>query len=100
MAMIDGNAQIVLLNAAAASGAAFYWAGGEGALFVTGTFGGTTVGLSWAPREAGTYRDCGESCQFTGAGAVNVKLPPGWVKATITGGSGVSITAELTRIPE
>ncbi len=100
MNLIDGNAQIVLLNETGANGPAKNWAGGRGSLFVSGTFGGATVGLSWSPSEAGTFRDCGESCRLTAAGAINIELPPGWVKATITGGAGVSVTSELTRIPQ
>lgn len=99
MATVDGNALITLLDAKSATGDLAFWAGGDGTLFLSGTPGGATASLEWASGPSASPRQLDQSVALTAVGAVNFTLPPGWLRVAITGGAGVSLTAEVKRIP-
>lgn len=95
---------IPLLAAASATGAATPVAfGGLFCFSVAGTFGGATVGLQLLGPDGATWlpvEDDAGAIALTTARALAVNLPRGTVRATITGGSGVSLTARLDRVDE
>ena len=103
MTALDGNRLITLLNAATGdTGTLEYWAGGEGTIFVSGTFDTATVTLEWASASNGTPRvldDDADSVSFTAPGARNFKLPPGWIRADMASPGTEAITVEVQRIP-
>lgn len=88
-----------LLSASAATGSAVPVAfGGDYCFAAAGTFGGATVGLDMLGPDAVTWiavKDVSGAIALTAAGAVIVQLPAGSFRATITGGSGVSMSASL-----
>lgn len=77
-----------LLSNASATGSAKQWAGGRGLFSVEGTFDGATVQLQYAGPN-GTLTNV-QGTALTAAGQVVVELPPGEVKATVSGGSSPS----------
>lgn len=93
---------ITLLSAASATGAAVnVQLGGEYCFDVAGTFGGTTVGLQMLGPDGTTWisiRDADGAIALTEARAVFVLLPAGQYRATITGGTGVSMNARLRSV--
>lgn len=93
---------VSLLTAAAATGAAnSINFGGDFCFDVAGTFGGATVGLEMLGPDNTTWiavRDTAGPVAFTAAGAVIVTLPAGTYRATITGGTGVSLSARLRSV--
>ena len=104
MSSLDGNRLITLLDAATGdTGALVHWAGGEGTIFVSGTFDTATITLEWAAEDGGTPRvldDDTGSVSFTAPGARNFRLPPGWIRADMAGAGTEEITVEVKRIPE
>ena len=88
-----------LLSAASATGPSTNIAiGGDYCFDVAGTFGGATVGLEMLGPDGSTWiavRDSAGALAFTSAGAAIVTIPSGNYRATITGGSGVSLHARL-----
>ena len=95
--------RVDLLTAAAATGAAKRWVGGRAAFLAWGTFGGATVALQVSP-DSGTTWLAAEGARVaavsvTAAGTVIADLPAGvMVRATITGGTGVEVSASLIQI--
>ena len=93
---------IRLLNAASVTGAASPIAfGGDYCFDAAGTFGGATVGLQMLGADNVTWidvRDGAGAVAFTAAGAVIVSLPAGQYRATITGGSTISLFARLRSV--
>ena len=89
----------ILLNAvsAAGNGPATEWGGGEGVFSVVGTFGGTTARLQWSPDSGATWIDVDRSGEtfltYTAAGSGAFVLPRCHVRAVLTGGSPVQVTA-------
>lgn len=94
------NAQ--LLSAAAATGVSVPIAfGGDYCFAAAGTFGGSTVGLDMLGPDGATWiavRDISGPIALTAAGAVIVSLPAGAYRASISGGSGVSMSASLRSV--
>lgn len=92
----------ILLSAASATGPSTHVAIGDDYCFdAAGTFGGATVGLEMLGADGATWiavRDSAGPVAFTAAGAVIVALPAGQYRATITGGTGVSIHARLRNV--
>ncbi len=91
----------LLSNASAAGAAVPVGFGGEYLFDVAGTFGGATVGIQVLGPDGATWialRDSAGVVALTAAGAVVVSIPAGRYRATITGGSGVSVSARLRSI--
>ena len=84
---------VTLLTAAAATGTAVRWSGGNGMLIGWGTFGGATVMLQMSPDGGTTWLDT--NAVLTSAGGLQVLVPAGFVRAAVAGGSGGSISAKL-----
>lgn len=93
---------VALLSAASAtSGSIRVDFDGEWLFDVAGTFGGATVGLQLLGPDGSTWidvRDSAGALAFTAAGAVVVSLPVGQYRATVTGGTGVSVSARLRSV--
>lgn len=93
---------VTLLNAASATGAAQkIQVSGQYCLAVAGTFGGATVGLQMLGPDNSTWinvEDGAGVLGITSARATMVYIPDGEYRATITGGTGVSISATLKRV--
>lgn len=91
-----------LISAASATGAAVPVAfGGDYCFAAAGTFGGCTVGLDMLGPDGVTWiavRDSSGAIALTSAGAVIVSIPAGSYRASITGGSGVSMSASLRSV--
>ena len=91
-----------LLSAASATGSAVPVAfGGDYCFAAAGTFGGTSVGLQMLGPDGSTWialHDSAGAIALTESGAVIVSLPAGLYRASITGGSGVSISASLRSV--
>lgn len=83
-----------LLSAAVATGAAIPRAKGIYTFAVNGTFGGCTVALEMMGPDGSNYIAIDDTA-FTAAGAINVELPSGKYRASITGGAAMSISATL-----
>jgi len=67
---------------------------------VAGTFGGASVGLQMLGPDGVTWitlKDQVGAIEFTSADAIFVSLPIGTYRATVTGGTGVSLYAQLAR---
>lgn len=84
-----------LLSNASATGTAKQWPGGRGTFSVAGTFGGATVSLELLGPDGSTWIAAGTDTTKTAAGAGNFDLPPGQIRASVTGGapSGLYATA-------
>lgn len=91
---------VVLLTAAAATGSAINWPGGIGIFEVAGTFGGATISLQFLGPDGTTWITAGTGTTFTAANGGIFYLPPGPIRATVTGGAGVSVTATAVQIPD
>ena len=91
-----------LLAAASATGAAVAVdVPGDYCFAVNGTFGGATVGLDMMGPDGVNWmavKDAIGAIGLTAAGALIVTLPIGSYRATIAGGSGVSVTANLKTV--
>lgn len=94
------NSQVTtLLNAASATGSAFTWQGGTGYFEAFGTFGGSTLNLSVLAADATTWIPVGPDTNLSAAGVAMFSLPAGVsIRGTITGGSGITITATVKGI--
>ena len=88
-----------LLTGASATGSAVGWQGGAGVFSVTGTFGSATVKMQWSPDDGTTWIDVDASgdtnVTFTAAGGGAFVLPPCLVRANVSGGTGVEVTARI-----
>lgn len=86
-----------LLDNASDTGAAVTWSGGAGTFAVAGTFGGSTVTLQYLGPDASTW--LAAATGLTSAGLVGFTLPPGRVRAAVSGGSpsGLYASAEQHR---
>ncbi len=80
-----------LLANASATGEWTRYQGGEGTLYVRGTFDGATVALEWREADGGdTGVPVGSNASFTEAGMCSFKVPYGDLRVTVTGGSSPS----------
>lgn len=95
------SASLKLLTAATATGASVdVTVPGDYVFSVVGTFGGATVGIQMLGPNGITWitlNDASGAISFSDAGAIGLTLPIGSYRATIVGGSGVSIHAKLAR---
>lgn len=90
-----------LLAAAASNGAAMDVSSRGNFVFsVAGLFGGASVGLQMLGPDGVTWitlKDHVGAIALTSADAIFVSLPIGTYRATVTGGTGVSLFAQLAR---
>ena len=84
---------IDLINAAGSLGAQS-WPGGSGAFNLSGTFGGASVRLQWSA-DGQTWTAVGQP--LTAAGSVTFTRGAGYLQASVTGGSGVSLAGSVER---
>lgn len=91
-----------LLSAASATGAGIVIAyGGDYCFDAAGTFGGCTVGLQMLGADGATWiavKGSSGAISFSAADALIVSIPNGTYRATITGGTGVSVSARLRSV--
>lgn len=87
-----------LLSNASATGAAVIWPGGAGVFEVAGTFSGATVSLQRMGPDSATWYSVGADTTLTAAGGGYFILPPGRIRAAVTGSpTGMYATAEKAR---
>lgn len=88
-----------LLVAAAATGSTVtVETPGDWCFSVAGTFGGATIGLQKLGPDGTTWislKDSAGAIALTSADALVVSLAAGSYRATVTGGTGVSVSASL-----
>lgn len=98
---VIGQQVLNLLTNASATGAPFFWAGGEGEFEVDGTFGGATVTLQKFLAQSQTWVAVGTENTLTAAGMGAFKLGPCKLRALVAGGapSGLNATATTTDRP-
>jgi hypothetical protein len=86
-----------LLSNATATGAAATWGGGAGVFIVVGTFTGATVALETLGPDGATW--VASQAGLTANGVQRFVLPPGQIRASVTGGtpSGLYANAELAK---
>lgn len=97
----------LLINASAGTAEPYpQWPGGRGLFSVSGTFGGTSVTLEY--RGAGNVfypvkAMAGDGTRTTVAATAQdawlFELPPGEIRAVLTGGAGSAMFATAARIP-
>ena len=89
----------VLLSNASATGSAAQWGGGAGVFEAAGTFSGATVKLQRRAPDGSTWFDVGTDTTLTAAGGGGFVLPPGQIRAAVTGGppSGMYASAEQVK---
>lgn len=88
-----------LLSNASATGSATTWGGGSGVFEAAGTFSGATVKLQRLGPDGATWYDVGADTTLTAAGGGYFIMPPGQIKAVISGGppSGMYASAEQVK---
>lgn len=88
-----------LLSNASATGSAVQWDGGVGVFSAAGTFSGATVELQMLGPDGSTWITVGPDTTLTAAGAGGFVLPPGRLRALVSGGppSGMFAQAEKVR---
>lgn len=75
------------------------WPGGTGVFQVVGTFSGATVKLQFKGPDSSTAIDVGVEVTLTAAGMGGFVLPPGPVRASVSGGSPSGLYVVVARIP-
>lgn len=89
------------------SGAWVAWPGGQGVAVFAGTFGGTSATLEYqGPSQTAipvaAMSDAGvqTTVALTANGAIGFVLPPGQIRATLTGGTPSALYARADRVPQ
>ncbi len=96
---MSGNASAIdLLSNAAATGAAMTWRGGEGSFMVAGSFGGASVSLQILGPDKTSWIDAGAATILTANGVGNFRLPPGQIRAAVSGGTPSALYAKACGI--
>jgi uncharacterized protein (DUF2345 family) len=104
---MSSSAGTTLLSNASATGSYVRWEGGQGVATFAGTFGGTSATLEYLGPDGATaipvaaMSDAGvqTTVALTAAGAIGFILPPGRIRATLTGGTPSAMYAQADRIP-
>lgn len=95
---------VILLNNAAATGAAQRWPGGRGMFVLVGTIGGSSIAFEFQGPDSTTWLPvqdtAGADVTLTAVGSAVFELPPCPVRATVTGGAPAGLYASAARIPE
>lgn len=81
------------LTQAAATSAAIAIKAGEHDLYAAGTWDSGTLTLTYCPTSDGTYVTIGSGVTLTANGLTGVRLPAGYVKATLSGAGGTATVA-------
>lgn len=87
-----------LLSNASATGSAVVWDGGTGVFSAAGTFSGATVTLQFMGPDGATWIAAGVDTTLTTAGAGGFILPPGRIRAEITGGPPSGMYAQADKV--
>lgn len=101
------SAGVALLTNASATGTWVAWPGGQGVAVFAGTFGGTSATLEYLGPNGSTaipvaaMSDAGvqTTVALTAAGTIGFILPPGQIRATLTGGTPAAFFARADRVP-
>lgn len=96
------SAQLLSSVSAAGAGAAATWGGGRGAVIVYGTFGGTAATLEYLANGTtwiAAITPSGTAVSLSAAGMALFEAPPGKLRAVLTGGAPVTVSAHASRIP-
>lgn len=103
------SAGVELLSNISAAGSGSYvaWPGGEGVAVFAGTFGGTSAtleylgpnGSSAIPVAAMSDAGVQTTVALTASGFIGFILPPGQIRAKLTGGTPSAMYARADRIP-
>lgn len=88
--MTSSKGKIDLLDDASATGAWQQWPGGRGSFAAVGTFDGATVKLQVKGPDGSTAVDVGTDTSVTAAAVATFLLPPGEIRAAVTGGTSPS----------
>lgn len=78
--------------------AVMYWPGGLGNFSAAGTFGSGTVTLKFSKDQGVTWLDVGAYTSLSAAGSGNFQLPACQLKATLSGSTEASVSAEVNAI--
>lgn len=87
-----------LLSNESATGSAAIWDGGVGVFSCVGTFGGATVTLQFLGPDGSTYLDVGTDTTLTANGAAGFVLPPGKIRASVSGGAPSALYAQADKV--
>ncbi|MGE3907511.1 MAG: hypothetical protein AB7F36_16285 [Reyranellaceae bacterium] len=91
---------ITLLSGASATGDWFAWDGGRGSFMAEGTAGGGSIVLQVRGPNGGAIAVGGETT-FEALPAIgNFELPPGQIRAAVSGGSPSGLHASARKIGE
>ena len=101
------SASAVLLTNASATGSWVAWPGGRGVFSVDGTFGGASVYLNYRSPDGTSGLRVQVLAQdgkltavaLTAEGGYLADLPPGQVRAEVSGGTPSALYARLDRVP-
>lgn len=86
----------VLLSNASATGAEASWTGGRGLLVLAGTVGGATIRLQYLGPDGVTWLPA--ATDLTAVGMVAFDLPPGRIRAAVSGGSPSGLYARADHL--
>lgn len=84
---------MILLENASATGLPAMWGGGQGVFSAVATFGGATVSLQSLLPDGTTWGNVSSATALTAAGFATFILPPGQIRAAVTGGAPSAIYA-------
>jgi len=85
---------VSLLSNASATGSAADWPGGRGVFSAAGTFSSATITLQFLAPDLATWIAAGTDTTLTAAGGGVFDLPPGRIRALVTGSpTGMYATA-------
>jgi hypothetical protein len=88
----------MLLENASATGSERQWSGGTGVFAVCGTLGGATVTLQFLGPDGTTWLAVGTDATLTAAGGGHFILPPGKVRALVSGGTPSGLFARVDQV--
>lgn len=89
---------VSLISNGSATSSWYQWPGGTGVFQVAGTFNGATIKLQFMGPDNSTAIDVGVEVTLTAAGMGGFVLPPGPIRASVTG-SPSGIYAVAARVP-
>lgn len=88
----------MLLNNSSGTGAAAVWSGGAGVFSACGTFGGATITLQFMGPDEATWLAVGADTTLTAQGGAYFILPPGKIRAAVSGGSPSALYARADQV--
>lgn len=86
---------LTALTSASPTSSAVRWPGypdGRGVLYASGTWGSGTLTLTFCETESGTFVPIGSGVSLTANGCTGFELPAGWLKATLSGSTGATVS--------